>query len=341
MKPAFLTLLLAISVVANEFRPTDAAIDRGLAWLATAQAKNGAFAHSDQAKPANAYTGLAVLAFLSSGHLPGRSAYSDTVTLAVNQLLKQSQAHQGYLGADGGRMYGHAIATLALSQAYGQMPDTQTNLRIQQSLTQATAIMVAAQNPKGPRAGGWHYERKPKDADLSVSCWQMLALRAVRQCQISVPQDCLDQGAAFIWRCHSAKIPGFSYRPEDQRKIGAMRAAGIATLSLAQPPQGDRVTELAKSAEFLGSPPPKHGQYYYYELFYRTHAAVLYGGDALHSLPGIHSALLGLQRKNGAFAQHSGFDGGVYSTAFAILALSADYQLLPAFSPRRTGSSPS
>ena len=74
------------------------------------------------------------------------------------------------------------------------------------------------------------------------------------------------------------------------------------------------------------------GRHYYYQSYYLATAINLLG-DTYSSafLPKLEKSLRRLQGEDGQFAKHSGQDGGVYSTAFAIISLSARYQYLPIY----------
>ena len=48
-------------------------------------------------------------------------------------------------------------------------------------------------------------------------------------------------------------------------------------------------------------------------------------------LPKLEKSILRLQQPSGEFAKHSGYDGGVYSTSFAIICLAVRYQYLPIY----------
>src|SRR4051794_25143986 len=62
-----------------------AAVEKGLAWLASKQAADGSFGTNGGGYGAqSAITGLAGLAFMSAGNLPGRGKYGDNVQKAVN-----------------------------------------------------------------------------------------------------------------------------------------------------------------------------------------------------------------------------------------------------------------
>ena len=65
---------------------TQAAIDRGLAWLAGRQNDDGSFGGSGYSRNV-AVVSLAGMAFLSGGHTPGRGEYGQHVNRCVNYVL--------------------------------------------------------------------------------------------------------------------------------------------------------------------------------------------------------------------------------------------------------------
>src|SRR5262249_27682918 len=92
-------------------------LDRALAFLASQQ--NTAASSSTPAAPKPAITALCLMSFLSTGHTPDTGKYGPVVRHAADYLLK-SIPDDGYVGrADGSRMYGQGIVTLALAEVYG------------------------------------------------------------------------------------------------------------------------------------------------------------------------------------------------------------------------------
>jgi len=64
-----------------------AAIEKGLAWLATQQAKDGAYGTQSHYGPHVGITGLVGMAFLSHGDTPNRGPYGATVARALRFVL--------------------------------------------------------------------------------------------------------------------------------------------------------------------------------------------------------------------------------------------------------------
>ena len=95
------------------------------------------------------------------------------VQKAVDFLLSRFQPN-GFIFDEGntghGPMYDHGFATLFLAEVYGM---TRTP-RVRNSLERAVQLIINSQN----KEGGWRYEPDSKDADLSVTICQIMALRA-------------------------------------------------------------------------------------------------------------------------------------------------------------------
>src|SRR5262249_55761105 len=76
----------------TEKKPEDVAIDKALAFLASTQDKADGSWKSNNTKNA-AVTSLAVMAFLSAGHVPGEGKYGEVVEKGVRYVLTQQQAN--------------------------------------------------------------------------------------------------------------------------------------------------------------------------------------------------------------------------------------------------------
>ena len=97
----------------------NAAVDEGLAWLATRQQPDGSFLGGRFGKNV-AIASVAALAFMADGHLPGRGEYGEVVERALDFVLSAS-AENGLIAAEAahGPMYGHGFATLFLGEIEG------------------------------------------------------------------------------------------------------------------------------------------------------------------------------------------------------------------------------
>src|SRR5688572_14798064 len=220
----------------DEITPAQkAAVERGLAWLASRQARDGGYAGDDGDGPRHAgITALAGLAFMQAGNLPGRGRYGANVSRCLDYVLSACRP-SGLICADmnHGPMYGHGFATLFLAEVYGMTG----NGDVKEKLQKAVALIQKTQNHQG----GWRYQPAPYDADISVTICQVMALRAARDAGIKVEKEVIDKSIRYVKNCQGAEDGGFSYQPS-MRGHGSgfgRTAAGVASLYYAGVFEGD------------------------------------------------------------------------------------------------------
>jgi hypothetical protein len=309
----------------------DEAVVRGLDWLVARQDnKNGSFA----GELPNTYTALACIGLMAAGEQPGRTKRGGNLRQGLLFLVARTKRGNGYLGDDGGRMYGHAIATVALCEGYGMLAEPDENQAVGQAVQEALAVILKAQvrNRGSPHHGGWRYEVNSKDADLSVSAWQILALRAALNCGFEIPAETLALARDYVRGLHQGQ--GFSYQ-SGREPNPAMTAAGIVAMNALGATRDEAdIAKLDTAARFLASADLSRGRFFYYQSYYLAAAASMTGEHAWRQrLPQLEAVILKLQNEDGQFRKHSGHDGGVYSTAFAVICLSMRYQYLPLYEP--------
>src|SRR4051794_40109749 len=162
-------------------KEVDAAISRALKYLQNNQQADGTWAAGRGNTPA--ITSLAVMAFLSAGHVPGEGPYGKAVDKGVRAVLRMQHGN-GLIAADGhSEMYNHGICTLMLAEVAG-MAQGPLAVEVKKKLERAIAIILLAQR-KGASVndryrGGWRYRVAGTDADMSVTGWQLMALRAAK-----------------------------------------------------------------------------------------------------------------------------------------------------------------
>src|SRR5262245_69090 len=71
---------LASALSPRAWEQVEQSIERALAWLARVQNGDGSFEAPDTAQPAA--TSLAIMAFISKGHMPGEGPYGRNLDLA-------------------------------------------------------------------------------------------------------------------------------------------------------------------------------------------------------------------------------------------------------------------
>jgi hypothetical protein len=311
------------------------AVEKGLAWLAAHQGSDGSFGGDGLGKHAG-ITGLAGLAFMEAGNLPGRGKYGDNVRKCVDFVLSSAQ-ESGLISSDNsqGPMYGHGFATLFLGEIYGMTGDD----RVKEKLQKAVRLIERTQNDEG----GWRYMPVPYDADISVTICQVMALRAARDAGIKVEKDTIDKSIKYVMSCQNAD-GGFSY--QSPRSGGASQsgfarsAAGVAALYYAGIFEGDSITRGLHyvSAQNPSNPGPDvlAEGHYYYGNYYAVQAMFLAGGDYWAQwYPAIRDQLISKQDPQGNWEGDVSHD---YATAMALIILQMPNRYLPVFTGKGPGS---
>jgi hypothetical protein len=335
--PSAFLLLAALPVsAAEDTARVDRAIERGLQALQALQVKNEGCWRDRYNRPNPAVTGLAVMAFLSAGHVPGEGRYGAVVEKGVRWMLRKQQAN-GLFGTDGSQeMYQHGIATLMLAEAAG-MTDATIGLDLRKALTKAVRVILKAQRTNGNDRGGWRYRALPVDgADISVTGWQVMALRAARNLGCDVPADAIDRAVAYIKRCHDNGSGGFRYQPGSGVTV-ACTGTSILALEICGKEHHHCREALRGGAYLLRKEnlPNPNQQWFFYSIYYGSQAAFQLGGNYWTVFrPRLHDVLLRMQNGGGFWDGHSGDaqqGGRAYCTAMAILALTVEYRFLPIY----------
>ena len=204
----FLITVLAIlglpfSVMAQERtaqqKRVDRAIVNALRSLALQQQHSGAW-RVDQYGESTASTSLAVMAFLAAGHLPDEGPYGERISRGIKWVVDHQQADGMLVHRQShGPMYSHGISTLMLAEVVGMVGKRQAK-PVREALEKAVGLIIKAQNrPKARNhEGGWRYSASSADSDLSVTGWQLLALRAAKTCRFVPLPDGPPEQAHYI-----------------------------------------------------------------------------------------------------------------------------------------------
>jgi len=166
-------------------RITEPAVFRALEWLSKNQHQNGSWGpdrlerKKDQ-KYAVGLTGLAILTFLAHGETPQHGRFQLNVKRGLQFLTSQQDSVRGSFtsinnapGNNDYAPYAHAIATYAISEAYGL-----TRISgLKGVMEKALQPIIEGQMPDG----GWAYgydNASGARKDLSVMGWQVQALKS-------------------------------------------------------------------------------------------------------------------------------------------------------------------
>ncbi|MFI5378023.1 MAG: prenyltransferase/squalene oxidase repeat-containing protein [Tepidisphaerales bacterium] len=296
----------------------DAAITRGLNYIAARQNEDGSWGDKYRA----AETSLALMAFMVKGHFPGQGTYGSKLDKAVAFLLRRGQEGAGYFGTKQQGMYEHGLATLALSEVWGESDRDE----IKEALKKAVKVILGAQNPEG----GWRYGTAPQDADMSVTVMQLVALTSAKEAGIHVPDEVFNKAIAYVLACQHP-LGGFAYQPRQEPGF-ARTAAGV--LSLCMTGQRNSVAMQAGVNYLIKQPDTKFAntEYYFYAHYYAIQS-MYQSGEANYQAwyPKIRDALLSKQRPDGCWQNSEGGTTSVYSTSMAVLILGVPYRFLPIY----------
>ena len=296
-------------------RRTEAAIKRGLENLKATQAANGMWSEDSNAV---ANTALAMISFMLNGYFPcDKQPYGPTMKKALDSLLKEEKAGNGYMGTS---MYAHGLATLALSEVWGQ---TDRDDEVQEALKAGVGIILRSQAP----IGGWRYAPVPGSADVSVTAMQLVALSGARQAGILVPNQTIDGAVRYINLCRDEPTGGFYYTAGRGSPAFARSAAAVFSLMMCGRHESNEVKSGIHYLEAL--PPVKftNTDYYAYAHYYAALAMSMAGEDHFRAwYPQIRDVLLTRQTREGGWGYKSS-----YSTAMSLIVLSIPYCYVPAY----------
>jgi prenyltransferase beta subunit len=311
----------------------DESIKRALEYLHKTQNTDGSWSGGPANNPA--ITSLCVMAFLSSGHVPGEGPYGDTVKKGIHWVL-QRQGENGLIAVGGHHeMYHHGIATLMLAEACG-MCDERLGKELRKKLEKAVEIILNAQRKDGMHRGGWRYTRVGSDGDISVTGWQVMALRAAKNLGCDVPAERIAEAVEYIKRCRDDRSGGFNYYPGSRLTVPCT-GTSILALEICGKDQ-HRSPELLRAGAYLLKEEnrPRWGSaHFFYGIYYCSQATFQLGGNYWDDFrPKLHKELLTNQRPEGCWIgadASSAAYGNNYCTAMSVLSLTVEYRFLPIY----------
>ncbi len=301
------------------------AIERGLTVLAHRQDEEGAFGSGGYSRNV-AVCGLAGMAFMAAGSTPGRGPFGQNVDRCVDFILANTQ-ESGFINVSNasshGPMYGHGFATLFLAECYGMTMRSD----IREKLTKAVNLIVNTQNSEG----GWRYQPQRRDADISVTICQVMALRAARNAGLYVPRETIDRCTEYV-KLSQNPDGGFMYMLQGGGQSAFPRsAAGVVALYSAGIYDSP---EIKKGLDYLLTYLPRGNDFnreshYFYGHYYAVQAMWHAGGDYwTRWYPAIRDALVARQGDDGTWMDSICAE---YGTAMACIILQMPNNYLPIF----------
>lgn len=328
---------------------SEAAVRAALQWLAANQGPDGSWnparfeagqerrvlGQDRQGTGADADTGisgLALLAFLGAGQTHLQGTHRQTVQRGLEYLLRV-QASDGNLAGRARAyafMYCHAMAGLALSEAYAMTGDQ----RLRPAVQRAVAYTLHCQHPT---TGGWRYRRGDL-GDTSQLGWQLMLLKSAESAGIEVPTAALEGAIRYLKSVSSGTYGGLAaYRPSEpsSRPMTAEALFCKQLLGMSrQNPASDEAGDF-----LLGELPGTEAAANFYYWYYGTLAMFQLGGPHWQRWnAALQDNLIGSQVQHGADAGSwhprtvwGGYGGRVYTTAMGALCLEVYYRYLPLY----------
>ena len=353
--------------VANAGPSTEVAIQSGLEFLARHQRDDGGWSLTgfDQDSPLSQYqidsdtaaTGLAVLAFQGAGYNHREFKYAGQLKRALQWMLEHQQPDGGlYVESDNqsnasARLYSHAIAALALTEAYGMTQDPELERAAQKALDYISAT-------QDPQRGGWRYYAEPelRSSDTSVTGWMTMALKSGQLAGLRVRdrtlqgieswlQVAVDTDSGSQFRYNPYAVDGQQVSRAHGRKVSpSMTAVGLLMRVYSGWPRDDQrflsgAQSLLKHLPSDANTQLRDTYYWYYATQVLKHA----GGESWDAWNrALHPLLVRTQVKSGELSgswhphrpvpDRWGAHGGrLYVTTLNLLSLEVRYRLLPLY----------
>ncbi len=329
---------------------SEKAVEEGLAWIVRHQRANGSWSLNFQEQcqaqgcPSHhvmdsdtAATGLALLPLLGAGYIHTvKCRHQDAVRRGIEALIQHQQPNGDLFTGPPGMayMYSHAIATMALCEAYGISRDS----HLKEPAKRAVNFIIESQNAA---TGGWRYS--PGQAgDTSVFGWQIFALRSGHLAGLSIPRTTLRGCTDYLnlAAADSKKIT-YSYLP-NREATPVMTAEALVARQLLGWPRNHPA--LIKGAGRIAANLESNRERNIYYWYYAT--------QLLHNLKNkdwdrwnlhVREELIKTQVKddtcaNGSWdpaqpnADHWGQTAGrLFQTSLSVLTLEVYYRYLPLY----------
>jgi hypothetical protein len=322
---------------------TERAVAMGLKWLAAHQFADGRWS-LDQFSAAGecrgrcgdhgiqsdtAATALGVLPFLGAGHTHRYGDYREVVKPAIEWLVADQRDDGGFGHEDQGNMYAHGQATIALCEAYALTRDP----ALRNPAQRAVDYIVTAQHS----AGGWRYQ-PGQEGDLSVTGWELMALRSAQMAYLTVPEATLKRAWRFLDSVQtSSRVATFGYW-QGAGETPPMTAEGMLSRQYGGW-KGDHPPLLAGADYLLKRHLPSPNDVNIYYWYYATQAMHHIGGDRWQLWnKHLRTVLVELQEDAGHEAgswtpedRHDVTGGRLYMTALAVCTLEVYYRHMPLY----------
>jgi hypothetical protein len=340
---------------------TEETIELGLGFLARQQLPDGSWSlQGINGEPAalvtdTGATALALLAFQGAGYNHREHKYANVVRGGVDYLLKnQKEDGDLFLPQDEQSnqavwMYSHALATLAMCEAYGMTQDP----GLREPAQRAMDFCIAAQHPE---RGGWRYLPQ-YGSDTSVTGWMMMALKSGDLAGLETPRATYDKIRRWLDTAQQSDDQRDQYRynpyapdtpTQRHGRVTSKTMTSVGLLMRLYLGWDQQNPNMISGAQYLAENLPEFGRttaperdtYYWY---YATQVMYHMGGDYWQAWNGrLHPLLVESQVKQGPLAgswdprdpvpdRWGPHAGRLYVTTMNLLSLEVYYRHLPLY----------
>ena len=314
---------------------TEQSVLAALRWLKKNQKPNGSW-DPDAFNPA--VSGLAVLAFLGHGENADSAEFGTTVSKGIEYIVKSVPANGNI-----GNMYSHGIVGITLAEALSLTGSPV----LREPLEKVIKVIVDGQ--KTPKRDplhkwGWRYASNSDSSDLSVSGWQIMALKSARNAGVKIPEEVFEHAAEYVWNQYGGN--GFGYAgPQPSWSMTGVGTLCEIFLGNGKDRRIDKALDMLNTNAKVNWESPPAG-WHLYGWYYATLS--LFQGSAMRG--GGHwptwnkqfqKAIVEAQSEDGHLevppkSTEAGY-GKTYSTAFCTLMLEVYYRYLPLYQVVGTG----
>jgi hypothetical protein len=318
---------------------SERAVEQGLRWLVAHQSENGSWhfdfegsmCHGQCRNPGSVRTitgatALALLPFLGAGYTHRSGEYQDNVSRALYYLNSRAQLTANGSDLRDGTLYSQALSGIALCEAYAMTGDHQLQGFAQSVLD----YIVYAQDKNG---GGWRYE-PGMPGDMTVTGWQLMALKCGQMAKLKVPSASIYLVTRFLDHVQAESGARYGY----MTPVPKPTTTSIGLLSRMYTGWRREHPALIAGIGHLTQWGPSADDIYY--DYYATQAIHHWEGpewDAWNAK--MRDFLVRAQATAGHEAGSWYFRGGhgdkggrLYNTAMAIMTLEVYYRYLPLYS---------
>jgi hypothetical protein len=323
----------SVGVAKAEAGGTDAALERGLGWLLQAQEPSGGWSAArwgGQAAYDVGLSGLAILAILNAPPALGEhatgAAPSPRGALARGiAFLRGQQSSDGRFGpCFPGALYNHAIATMAMLEAFGRERDG----ALLDPIDRGLGFLCRSQSSDG----GWGYLGcNSEPANTAMTCWPLQGLVLARGLGFSGLDAAIRGGLRHLSRvCDESGRLGYRRAGEFLHGPEALSSMGAYCLLLAKDTSVFPSASRSRLLDRVGfARPAPAGRNLYRDFFFLSALEALQPGGQRRlpreAIEALASEQVPSGRNRGSWEPAtdawSSAGGRLYSTAMATLIL--------------------